>query len=109
MYNVNKSNCYIINTFNYIFIHVFYGSFFLELIYCGSVLEDDMTLEFYGIKSGAMVHVLRKREPEMMSLPKYISEDSILQLASTFKSFKENPKLRSALNVYYLLCYIHIL
>ncbi|XP_029041653.1 ubiquitin-like protein 7 isoform X1 [Osmia bicornis bicornis] len=69
-----------------------------ELIYCGSVLEDDMTLEFYGIKSGAMVHVLRKRESEMMSLPKYISEDSILQLASTFKSFKENPKLRSALN-----------
>ncbi|XP_003700772.1 ubiquitin-like protein 7 isoform X2 [Megachile rotundata] len=69
-----------------------------ELIYCGSVLEDDMTLEFYGLKSGAMVHVLRKREQEMMSLPKYISEDSILQLASTFKSFKENPKLRSALN-----------
>ncbi|XP_076754551.1 ubiquitin-like protein 7 [Xylocopa sonorina] len=69
-----------------------------ELIYCGCILEDDMTLEFYGLKSGAMVHVLRKREPELPSLPRYISEANILQLASAFKSFKENPELRSALN-----------
>ncbi|KAF3429612.1 hypothetical protein E2986_04291 [Frieseomelitta varia] len=69
-----------------------------ELIYCGYVLEDDMTLESYGLKNGSMIHVLRKREPELPSFPKYISEDAILQLVSAFKSFKENPGLRSALN-----------
>ncbi|CAD1473391.1 unnamed protein product [Heterotrigona itama] len=69
-----------------------------ELIYCGCVLEDDMTLESYGLKNGSMIHVLRKREPELPSFPKYISEDAILQLVSAFKSFKENPGLRSALN-----------
>ncbi|OAD57766.1 Ubiquitin-like protein 7 [Eufriesea mexicana] len=68
-----------------------------ELIYCGCVLEDDMTLESYGLKGGAMVHVLRKRESEMLSFPKDISEDRILQLVSAFKSFKKNPGLRSAL------------
>lgn len=70
------------------------------MIYCGCVLEDDMTLESYGLKNGSMIHVLRKREPELPSFPKYISEDAILQLVSAFKSFKENPGLRSALNVY---------
>ncbi|XP_003399496.1 ubiquitin-like protein 7 [Bombus affinis] len=69
-----------------------------ELIYCGCVLEDDMTLESYGLKNGSMVHVLRRREPELPSFPKCISEDGILQLVSAFKSFKENPGLRSALN-----------
>ncbi|XP_076234172.1 ubiquitin-like protein 7 [Calliopsis andreniformis] len=69
-----------------------------ELVYCGCILEDDLSLESYGLKSGAMVHVLKKKEPEIQMLPKYISEDSILQLASAFKSFKENPALRSALH-----------
>ena len=57
-----------------------------------------MTLESYGLKNGSMVHVLRRREPELPSFPKCISEDGILQLVSAFKSFKENPGLRSALN-----------
>ncbi|CAK9831593.1 Ubiquitin-like protein 7 [Anthophora retusa] len=69
-----------------------------ELIYCGCILEDDMTLESYGLKNGSMVHVLRKKEPELPSIPKDISEDSVLQLASAFKSFKENPGVLSALN-----------
>lgn len=69
-----------------------------ELVYCGCILEDELTLESCGLKSGAMVHVLKKRESDASSLPKYISEDNILQLASAFKSFKENPALRSALN-----------
>lgn len=73
--------------------------FVLELVYCGCILEDELTLESCGLKSGAMVHVLKKRESDTSSLPKYISEDNILQLASAFKSFKENPALRSALNV----------
>nr|XP_033325142.1 ubiquitin-like protein 7 [Megalopta genalis] len=69
-----------------------------ELIYCGSILEDEVTLETYGLKNGSMIHVLKKEEPETPTIPKYISEDNILQLASAFKSFKENPALRSALH-----------
>lgn len=88
---------------------MFHFAFFLELIYCGCVLEDDMTLESYGLKNGAMIHVLRKREPELPSFPKYISEDGILQLVSAFKSFKENPGLRSALSVYWFYLYIYII
>ncbi|XP_078050555.1 ubiquitin-like protein 7 [Augochlora pura] len=69
-----------------------------ELIYCGCILEDEAILETYGLKNGSMIHVLKKEEPEAPTVPKYISEENILQLASAFKSFKENPALRSALH-----------
>lgn len=69
-----------------------------ELIYCGCILEDDTTLEACGLKNGAMVHVLMKKETEPPVPLKYISEESISQLASTFKSFIENPGYRSALH-----------
>jgi hypothetical protein len=35
---------------------------FAELIYCGNILEDDSTLRSCGLKSGVMVHVLKKKE-----------------------------------------------
>ncbi|XP_043249581.1 ubiquitin-like protein 7 [Colletes gigas] len=69
-----------------------------ELIYCGSILEDDLTLESYGLKGGAVVHVLKKKETETSTVPKYISEDSILQLVSAFKSITDNPVLQSTLH-----------
>lgn len=69
-----------------------------DLIYCGCILEDDITLEACGIKHGSMVHVLMKKETEPPVPVKYISEDSIIQLASAFKSFFENPTFRSALH-----------
>ncbi|KAG7208570.1 hypothetical protein KM043_014783 [Ampulex compressa] len=69
-----------------------------ELVYCGCILEDDSSLESYGLKNGAMVHVLKKKIPEIPVPFKHISEDSILQLASAFKSFNENPAFRSALH-----------
>ncbi|XP_008544306.1 ubiquitin-like protein 7 [Microplitis demolitor] len=69
-----------------------------ELIYCGCILEDDVTLESCGLKSGAMIHVLKKKDPEIPVPAKSISEESILQLASAFRSFNENPALRSALH-----------
>lgn len=71
----------------------------IELIYCGCILEDDVTLESCGLKSGAMIHVLKKKDPEIPVPAKSISEESILQLASAFRSFNENPALRSALHV----------
>lgn len=70
----------------------------IELIYCGCVLEDDLTLENCGLKNGSMVHVLRRKEPDTRTQIKYISDDSILQLAAAFKSFKENHALQSALH-----------
>lgn len=45
-----------------------------------------------------MVHALKKKEPELPAPNRYISEDSILQLASAFKSFNEMPAFRSALH-----------
>ncbi|XP_012267952.1 ubiquitin-like protein 7 [Athalia rosae] len=70
----------------------------LELIYCGCILEDDATLASYGLKSGVMVHVLKKKEPEVPVPAKPISEASVLHLASAFRSFNVNPALRSALH-----------
>ncbi|XP_076162885.1 ubiquitin-like protein 7 isoform X2 [Ptiloglossa arizonensis] len=63
-----------------------------ELIYSGCILEDDLTLEYCGLKSHAMIYVLKKKETETSTLPKYISEDSILQLVSVFKSITDNPR-----------------
>lgn len=46
-----------------------------------------------------MVHALKKKEPESPAPNRHISEDSILVLASAFKSFNEMPGFRSALHV----------
>lgn len=70
----------------------------IELIYCGCVLEDDITLENCGLKNGSMVHVLKKKVAETPTQIKCISDDNILQLAAAFKSFKENHALQSALH-----------
>ncbi|XP_012274505.1 ubiquitin-like protein 7 [Orussus abietinus] len=69
-----------------------------ELIYCGCILEDDVTLEACGLKNGSMVHVLKKKVPEVPVPAKTASLRSILQLSSVFRSFNENPELRSALH-----------
>ncbi|KAK0171566.1 hypothetical protein PV328_005007 [Microctonus aethiopoides] len=70
----------------------------LEFIYCGCILEDDATLESCGLKNGAMIHVLKKNQLETPILAKSIPEGSLLQLANAFRSFNENPALRSALH-----------
>ncbi|EZA52533.1 hypothetical protein DMN91_005880 [Ooceraea biroi] len=70
----------------------------LEFIYCGLILEDDATVESTGLKNGSMIHALKKKEPELSALNKFISEDSILQLTSAFRSFNETPAFRSALH-----------
>lgn len=35
---------------------------FAELVYCGNILDDDSTLKSCGLKSGVMVHVLKKKQ-----------------------------------------------
>lgn len=79
--------------------NIYFSPFSLEFIYCGLILEDDATVESIGLKNGSMVHALKKKEPESPAPNRYISEDSILQLASAFKSFNEMPTFRSALHV----------
>ncbi|KAF7991734.1 hypothetical protein HCN44_010535 [Aphidius gifuensis] len=70
----------------------------IDLVYCGCILEDDSTLESYGLKNGSIVHVLKKKieKPKTQSTP--VPEATILQLAATFKSFSNNASLRSALH-----------
>lgn len=70
-----------------------------ELIYCGLILEDDVTVESSGLRNGSMVYMLKKKECESPVPFKHISEDSILQLTSAFKSFNETSTFRSALHV----------
>ncbi|MBN3308934.1 UBL7 protein, partial [Amia calva] len=43
----------------------------IELVYCGRRLKDEQTLEFYGIRPGSTVHILKKSwpEPEVKSEP----------------------------------------
>ncbi|XP_064170096.1 ubiquitin-like protein 7a isoform X2 [Anguilla rostrata] len=37
---------------------------FIELVYCGRKLKDDLTLDSYGIQPGSTVHILKKYWPE---------------------------------------------
>lgn len=79
-----------------------------ELIYCGLILEDDATVESTGLKNGSMVHVLKKKRSETPAPTKHVSEESILQLTTAFKSFNDTPAYRSALHVIILItiyCY----
>ena len=35
-----------------------------ELIYCGQKFKDDRNLESYGLRDGAIIHVLKKSDPD---------------------------------------------
>lgn len=37
------------------------GNMISELVYCGNILDDEATLNLCGIKSGVMIHVLKKK------------------------------------------------
>nr|CAD7604187.1 unnamed protein product [Timema genevievae] len=70
---------------------------FLELIYCGNILDDDATLRSCGIKEGVMVHVLRKKEKEMPIPDKTMTEAEIQELVLAFRTFTRHHSLRNAL------------
>ncbi|CAG2065669.1 unnamed protein product [Timema podura] len=72
---------------------------FLELIYCGNILDDDATLRSCGIKEGVMVHVLRKKEKEMPIPDKTMTEAEIQELVLAFRTFTRHHSLRNALQV----------
>ena len=65
-------------------------------------MENESTLESYGLKSGSMVHVLKKKESKDTATPSATasgSETNINKLTSVFKSFIGNPLRELALRV----------
>lgn len=70
---------------------------FLELIYCGNILDDDATLTSCGIKPGVMIHVLKKKEPETPVPSRTLSEADVQQLVVAFRAFTLSFGYRAAL------------
>ncbi|EEB13508.1 conserved hypothetical protein [Pediculus humanus corporis] len=67
----------------------------LELIYRGIILENNSTIESYGIQSGVTLHVLKKKEKAKPG--SLVNEADVLYLVSAFKSATKNPNYRGAL------------
>lgn len=71
--------------------------YFLELIYCGVILEDESTLASYGVKPGVTIHVLEKKEPAPETSSRTLSEAEIQQLVVAFRAFTLSTGYRAAL------------
>ncbi|XP_054287063.1 ubiquitin-like protein 7 [Macrosteles quadrilineatus] len=69
----------------------------LELVYCGNILDDDSTLHACGIKSGVMIHVLKKKAKELPKPTQTMSEVDIQNLVMAFRALTMNPSYRSSL------------
>ncbi|XP_046687052.1 ubiquitin-like protein 7 [Homalodisca vitripennis] len=69
----------------------------LELVYCGNILDDDSTLNACGIKSGVMIHVLKKKAKEIPKPTQTMSEIDIQSLVMAFRALTMNPSYRSSL------------
>jgi len=71
---------------------------FIELVYCGNILEDDSTLKSCGLKSGVMVHVLKKKEKDIPLPARSMTEAEVQELVMAFRTFTRHPSYRSALH-----------
>ncbi|XP_069696661.1 ubiquitin-like protein 7 isoform X2 [Periplaneta americana] len=71
---------------------------FLELIYCGNILDDDSTLQSCGLKPGVMVHVLKKKEKDIPLPVRSMTEADVQELVMAFRTFTRHPSYRSALH-----------
>lgn len=73
---------------------------FVELVYCGIILQDDLTLSSYGVKPGVTIYVLEKKQepPEIQS--RTLSEAEIQQLVVAFRAFTLSAGYRTALQVF---------
>ncbi|XP_014229497.1 ubiquitin-like protein 7 [Trichogramma pretiosum] len=63
-----------------------------DLIYCGSLLKNDSTLQSYGLKHGSMIHVMAKRPLS----PEKKEEKPLRNAQNAFSSFVNNPLLEIA-------------
>ncbi|KAJ9580541.1 hypothetical protein L9F63_024281 [Diploptera punctata] len=71
---------------------------FLELIYCGNILDDDAILQTCGVKPGVMVHVLKKKEKDIPVPVRTMTEVDVQELVMAFRTFTRHPSYRSALH-----------
>jgi len=69
----------------------------LELVYCGNILDDDMSLSDCGLKPGVMVHVLKKKAKEIPLPAQSMSEGEIQALVLAFKTLTLNPSYKNSL------------
>lgn len=69
-----------------------------ELVYYGRILGDEGTLEYYGLKNGCTVHVLKKKDTEVLRPMTTVSDATVLQLVTAFSLCSENASLRSTLH-----------
>lgn len=60
-------------------------------------MDDDATLSSYGIKPGVMIHVLKKKEPEVPIPSRTLSEADVQQLVVAFRAFTLSYGYRAAL------------
>ncbi|PSN33669.1 hypothetical protein C0J52_21787 [Blattella germanica] len=72
---------------------------FLELIYCGNILDDESILQACGVKPGVMVHVLKKKEKDPPPPVRAMTEADVQELVMAFRTFTRHPNYRSALHI----------
>nr|BAN20903.1 unkown protein [Riptortus pedestris] len=69
----------------------------MELVYCGNILDDELTLSSYGLKPGVMLHVLKKKAKDVPIRSQPMSEQDIKALVIAFKTLTLNPSHRNSL------------
>lgn len=65
-----------------------------DLIYCGRCLRDENTLQSYGVKPGATLHALRKKDTETGIEAEPMNEAAIQQLLTALQSALIDPSQR---------------
>ncbi|XP_043933701.1 ubiquitin-like protein 7 isoform X1 [Protopterus annectens] len=68
----------------------------IDLIYCGRKLKDEQTLEFYGIKPGSTVHVLKKCWPEPDQKPEPLDRAAAAREFRVLHTALMTPSYRDA-------------
>ncbi|XP_043120712.1 ubiquitin-like protein 7b isoform X2 [Puntigrus tetrazona] len=58
----------------------------IDFVHCGCVLKDDLTLDFYGIKSGSTLHIIKKTWPEPDIKPEPVNRSSAAREFRTLRA-----------------------
>lgn len=69
----------------------------MELVFCGNILDDEVTLNSCGLKPGVMLHVLKKKVKDIPITTQPMSEQDIKALVIAFKTLTLNPSHRNSL------------
>ncbi|XP_064608956.1 ubiquitin-like protein 7 [Liolophura sinensis] len=63
----------------------------IELVYCGQCLQDQKTVDCYGVKSGSTVYALRKQHPKEETAPKSLTDADIRHFKTVLRTALINP------------------